>query len=283
VTTPLGPGLYRINAVLAAQTTPFEEVRDDLARSRALEAAARQILDETSAIEDLVAGGATAEEIASETVLELGTIALNSATTGGLAADPAFREAAEAASLGQETDLVELADGGLATLRVDAIEPPALLPLAEVRDRVAADWTADRTTEALTELADGFAVELHDGLTVTALAERLGVERRTAGPLARGESVPGAPAELVADIFAADADGTVIRRDGDGVILARLGAVEPFDPTNSANAPIVTELRDQFRTQAADDVLTLYTAALREAAGVRVNQSLVESTLARFQ
>jgi peptidyl-prolyl cis-trans isomerase D len=283
VTTPLGPGLYRINAVLAAETTPFEEVRDDLARSRALETAARQILDETSAIEDLVAGGATAEEIASETVLELGTIALNSATTGGLAADPAFREAAEAASLGQETDLVELADGGLATLRVDAIEPPALLPLAEVRDRVAADWTADRTTEALTELADGFAVELHDGLTVTALAERLGVERRTAGPLARGESVPGAPAELVADIFAADADGTVIRRDGDGVILARLGAVEPFDPTNSANAPIVTELRDQFRTQAADDVLTLYTAALREAAGVRVNQSLVESTLARFQ
>ena len=76
--------------------------------------------------------------------MQLGTIALNSESQGGLAGDPKFREAAAKAEIGEETDLVALTGGGLATLRVDKIDPPAVIPLAEVRDRVAADWTATR-------------------------------------------------------------------------------------------------------------------------------------------
>jgi peptidyl-prolyl cis-trans isomerase D len=158
-----------------------------------------------------------------------------------------------------------------------------VIPLADVRDRVAADWTAARTAEALTELAEGYAGELKGGLGVAALAERLGRPVQSAAPLTRGETAPGAPPELVADVFAAAPGGTVIRRDGDGVILAQLREIRPFEPAAEENAPIVAELEDQFRTQAADDVLTLYTAALREQAGVRVNQAQVEATLARFQ
>ena len=68
VATPLGPALYRINAIMAAKTTPFEEAKADLAKDRALAAAKKQIADDTAHIEDLIAGGATLEEIASETV-----------------------------------------------------------------------------------------------------------------------------------------------------------------------------------------------------------------------
>ena len=112
---------------------------------------------------------------------------------GGLADDPAFREAALAAETGVETDLVALDDGGLATLRVDAVEPPALLPLAEVRDRVAADWTAARTAEALTELAEGYVAELEGGLALAALAERLGRPVAAVPPLTRGETAEALP------------------------------------------------------------------------------------------
>ncbi len=283
VPTPLGPSLYRVNAVLAARTTPFEEAKAEIARRLALQRATDEIARDTHAIEDLLAGGATAEEIASETVMELGTLALSSETTDGLAADPAFVAAADAAREGEETDLVQLANGGLATLRVDAIDPPAPIPLAEVRDRVAADWTADKTAEALAALADGLARELHDGLAFSALAERLPRPMQVAGPLTRGEQAPGAPAELVADIFAAEEDGTVVRRDRDGVILARLVAIEPFDPTAPDTAPIAEQLQAQFDGQVADDLLVLYTAAIRDREGVQVNQALIDSTLARFQ
>ena len=109
--------------IMAAKTTPFEEAKAELAKDRALEQAKQQIADDTAHIEDLIAGGATLEEIASETAMELGNIALNSETKGGLADDPTFRDAAAKAETGEETDLVELADGGLATLRVDQHRP----------------------------------------------------------------------------------------------------------------------------------------------------------------
>lgn len=282
VETPLGPSLFRINAVMAAKTTSFEEAKAEIARERALEEAGARITEETPAIEDLIAGGATIEEIASETLMDLGTIELTEASTGGLADDAAFRQLAAAAGEGEETDVVELAGGGLATLRVEAVEPPAPIPFEEVRTQVAEDWTAARTAEALAALATGYAVELDGGLEFAALAERLGIRPQAAAPLTRGQSVPDLPRALIAEIFAAKPNGTVILPDADRVVLARVGAVEAFEPGDEANAALLDNLREQFRSQATDDVLALYTAALRDAAGVRVNQELIESTLARF-
>lgn len=282
VDTPLGPALYRVNAIMAAKTTPFEEARAGLLKERQLEAARKQIVEDTAHIEDLIAGGATLEEIASETVMQLGSIALSSESKGGLADDPKFRDAAARATVGEETDLTELAGGGLVTLRVDSIDPPATIPLAEIRDRVAADWTRAQTVEALTRLATGYIGELKAGLAFADLATRLGVPLAKAGPLTRGEQTPHAPAGLVASVFGAEAGAAVVEPDGDGVVLAELTAIQPFDPKSPENADIVARLRDQYRGQARDDVLALYTAALRDAAGVTVNQAQIDATLSRF-
>lgn len=282
VDTPLGPSLYRINAVLAASTTPFETAKADLARNRALAEAERQIHEDTAQVDDLLAGGATVEEVANETVLDLGTLSLDATTKGGIADDPAFRAAAEAAEVGIDTDPVELADGGIVTLRVDAIDPPALLPLAEVRERVAADWTTARTAEALTTLADGYAAEIGGGLTMAALGERIGRPVASVAPLTRGDSPDGLPPALVADVFAAAPDGTMVHADGDSVLLARVTQVVAFDPASAENAPVVAQLDQQLDQQASDDVLALFTAALRDAAGVSVNQGQIDATLARF-
>jgi len=66
------------------------------------------------------------------------------------------------------------------------------------------------------------------------------------------------------------------------VILAQLTGIHAFDPAAADNVPIVEQLRGQFREQAKDDVLALYTAALRDSAGVSVNQALIDTTLSRF-
>jgi peptidyl-prolyl cis-trans isomerase D len=267
---------------MAAKTTPFEEIRDEIARDRALEQARRQIADDTAHVQDLIAGGATVEEIASETVLELGDVALNTETTGGLADVPAFRQAAGNADVGVETDLIEFQDAGLATLRVDEVEPPAVIPLDEIRDRVAADWTRERTAEALTDLAVDDIADLEGGLSFAELAQRLDRPIRTAGPLTRGETAEGAPPELIADIFAAADGDAVTRADGDGVIVAQITNIKPFDPGTEENAQVLEQIRSQFSQQAKDDVLALYTAALRDGGDVSINQPLIDSTLAQF-
>ena len=67
-----------------------------------------------------------------------------------------------------------------------------MIPLAEVRDRVAADWREARTAEALQKLADGYRDELKAGLALPEIARRLDRPILSAGPLSRGESGPGA-------------------------------------------------------------------------------------------
>jgi hypothetical protein len=47
--------------------------------------------------------------------------------------------------------------------------------------------------------------------------------------------------------------------------------------------PIVEALNTRFRQAAAGDILALFTAALRNQAGVYVNEDHIESTLAQFQ
>src|SRR5690606_40356533 len=63
---------------------PFEVARAELATDRALEAARSRINAETRLIDDLIAGGASLEEIAAETIMDLGTVELNSETSEGI-------------------------------------------------------------------------------------------------------------------------------------------------------------------------------------------------------
>jgi len=157
-----------------------------------------------------------------------------------------------------------------------------VIQLAEIRDRVAADWTSEQTAAALQKLADGYLAELKAGTSFADVAKRLDLPIQSAGPLTRGDTVPGTPGALVADIFAAAPGAAVTRRDGDTLILAILTGTTPLDLADPANAPILARLRQQYDEQVHGDVLALYTGALRASAGVTVNQSLLESTLARF-
>lgn len=278
----LGPSIYRINAILAASNVPFDEARAELRQERAVKLAADRIGADTAAIEDLVAGGATLEEIDTETEMTLGTIALTATSTEGIAGDAAFRDLAFKAEAGETTDVEELAGGGLVALRVDSIDPPALIPLPEVRDRVAADWTAAETGRRLATLAQGFADEVRAGLPFADLASRLGLTPSVAAPTTRDTVIPGATPELVADIFAAAPGGLVTAPVPDGVVLAQLAAVEPFDMAAEANKAIVLNAETQIRGQIAEDLLALYTGALRDEAGVSLRQNQIDAVLTRF-
>jgi len=283
VETALGPSIYRVNAILGATMTPFEEAREELRAERALRAAGDRLFDATGGVDDLLAGGATLEEIAAETEMEIGTIELNTQSAGGLADDPAFVTLANGADEGVETDLAELETGGIVTLRVEAIEPPALIPLAEVRDRVAADWTAARTAEALEARAVEWTAELDGGLAFGDLTERLGAVAQAAGPLTRSDVVPGLVPEVVADVFELDEGAAITRADGDGIILVQLTSVEPFDPESEENAQVLEGVNARFRAEAAQDLLSLYTAAIRDEAGVSVNQNMINAAITQLQ
>jgi peptidyl-prolyl cis-trans isomerase D len=70
----LGPALFRMNAILSAQEIPLEEAEEILRGELAADRARRVIDESVSQIDDLLAGGATLEDLAAETEMELGQI-----------------------------------------------------------------------------------------------------------------------------------------------------------------------------------------------------------------
>ena len=96
VNSDLGPALFRVNAVLDAQVTSFEDAREELLQEFASDRARRVIDAMVGDVEDLLAGGATLEELAEETDLELGQIDWSAGLDEGIASYAGFRDQANA-------------------------------------------------------------------------------------------------------------------------------------------------------------------------------------------
>jgi peptidyl-prolyl cis-trans isomerase D len=135
--TDLGPALYRINAIFDENITPFEEVEDDLREELAAEHTGVMVLNMLPEIDDMLAAGATLEELGAETDMELGSLSYSADVTEGIAAYDEFRIAADAAAEGDFPQIEHLSDGGVFALRVDKVIQPARIPLDEIRDQVA--------------------------------------------------------------------------------------------------------------------------------------------------
>ena len=269
VETPLGPALYRVNAVLDERVTPLDDVRADLSREARAEAARRLVDAERDPIDDLLAGGATLEEMAAETPMFLGRTAWDASKRDGIAAYEAFREAAAAMEEGDFPELVDLSDGGLVALRVDGIDPAAVPPLEEIRAEVAAAWQADDLARRLTEEAEALAERLRAGEDFA----ELGLSPQSVEGLARdGELGARADRDVVDAIFAAEA-GAVLAEEADDTraYLIRVDAVHDAD----LDAPDTAELRErialQTRQQVAQDLFQAYGVAVQAEAGVSVD------------
>jgi peptidyl-prolyl cis-trans isomerase D len=279
VETSLGPALYRVNAILEATETSFEEARPDLAGRFAADAARRQIDAEREAIDDLLAGGATLEEVADETDLTLGTIDFDAEARTGIAAYPAFREAAATVSEDDFPALVSLADGGLFALRLDAVIPSEVPPLSEIRGEVETVWQEDRARARLLARAEDLAERIAEGETF----EATGLTPEEVTGLARDGRLEGTPPDLIDRLFQAEG-GDVIALAGDGTraFVARLDAIVPADPTVEGTATLREALVRQTRGELASDVFEAYGQAVQARAGFSVDAQAAQAVQAQL-
>lgn len=280
--TALGPALFRINAIIQAQTTPLETVADTLRQSVAREKAAAEIGNVIEPVQDLLAGGATLEEIADETPLDLGEAAITEVNDGTdpITSDPEFRSRAQAAAEGDYPELFDLQGGGIAALRLDGIDPPALMPLDEVRDDVIALIRAERLQEALTALGDEIMAELSDGRSFFTVVQDRRLALNTHDPVVRGEALAqDLPASLSVELFKA-AKGEVVRADAPGaVVLAQVNAIIPFDPEAEEAAGLMDQAQAELANGAAADLFAAFSQTLQDREGVSINQQLINQLL----
>ncbi len=279
VRSPLGWHVFQVTRVVPETTQPLSAVREEVAELVRQEKALEGVYDLSTELEDALAGGATLEEAAESLTLTLlespgitreGTRP-NGTAAEGLLTDDAFLEVLFTTEEGQQSFLNET-DTGAYVLRVDHVTPAQPRPLAEVRDAVTQDWTAEQQRQAARNAADAAALALSEGSTTLAdVAAEHGTTVATMGPFTRdGQGAPALPGDLVTALFAAEGAGAVKTAPaGEAALIARLATITEPEPKGNAVAVLAETLSGGLR----QDVSAAFLASLQQRYPVRINQA----------
>ena len=275
----IGPALFRVNGILKAQATSLEAASGPLRNELALDLARGEIDEQVTNIDDLLAAGATLEELAGETDMELQTIDWHSDVSQGLAAYQEFKVAAASVTEDSFPELIALPDGGIFALRLNAIVPPAPKPLDTVREAVIAQWTKNETMVHLRRKGEALSANLSTDASFESLDLRAQIETERT----RSDYIEGAPNALVTQVFDAEPGTMTMLDDTDSVVLVRLDAVLP----RKADADLDGQMRGAINAQAindlSQDIFAAFANDLQSRIGFELDQQALNAVHAQFQ
>jgi peptidyl-prolyl cis-trans isomerase D len=272
--TSLGPALFRVATALAAEETTFEEARETLAIEIQTDAARRLIADRVEEIDDLLAGGATLEDLAKDAGLQLATLDFVPGQQGEATIEgyPAFRTAAEAVEAGDFPEAILLEDGGVVALRLDEIVPAAPIPFDEAKDAVTEDWRRAALAKALSARAGEIKAALDGGAAIGSF----GIVDVTP-EVARDGFVADAPDSLMPAVFRM-AEGAVQVIEGDGFAgVVRLDRILPAATEGEEAEALRAALAAQAAQAIAGDAFAAFTNAVTAKAGISFDQAAINA------
>lgn len=282
-----GPILLRVTAITPESVTPYEEVAEAVRKELAIDEANRILLDVHDAYEDARAGGDTMAEAAAKQRLKIVTVDAvdrNGRTPEGTIltdlpqSSELLREAFEAEA-GMENPPISIGSVGFLFFEVDAVTPARDRTLDEVRDRVAADWTANEAATRLAQKAVETEKAIAGGKPVAEAATELGQEAQTR----RGLKRDGTDADLgKAGIAAAfgvgrGETGVVPGESGDTQIVFHVADV--VYPVDAGPEAVPQEVRDRFAGGLGDDLLDQLVARLQSQYPVSVDRAAMQQAL----
>lgn len=277
--TSLGPALFRVNAVLAAQETPYEDARQEIRDELAADRARRMIETEAETIDDLLAGGATIEELVDEAGMKLAKMDWHPQAEDAINGYAAFRAAAAAVQEGDYPEVIRLDDGGVAALRLESIIAPRLKPLDEVRTEVSEAWAETETTKALTVLANDLVTKLATEGDMAALGLTAQVETN----ITRNEFVTGAPAGFLQQVFAMDKGDAMVVTGDALVTIVQLTDILPPDSESADVKAITGQLEREIAASLAQDIYAAYAQDIQNRAGISLDQAAINAVHVNFQ
>lgn len=275
----LGPALFNIGGILEANVTPLEEVRDALRDDLARGAAGRAIERMSTDIDDLLAGGATLEELPNESDAQSGVIDWTFDTSDGIAAYDAFRDVAATLTQDDYPEVAFLEDGGIFAARLDDIIDPRPEPFEDAREKVAEVVKANRLEEALTQ----YAGEVVTSLAVDGDFTAAGLSQRVENGQLRSAYIDQAPADFMNQVFEMEkGDLRVVAGEG-MVVLVRLDDMLPPDENNPDVDRMRTAMAQQFNQALAQDLFGQFSRAAFAGAERDINQQAVDAVVRSFQ
>jgi peptidyl-prolyl cis-trans isomerase D len=235
VKSPLGWHILRVVKIEPPVDQTFEQVKPKLEVELARAEAEDRIYKIANRVDDALASGAALADVAAKFGLTMTEVA--AADIGGhdfdgkpvalpLPADTVLKLVFATGS-GQTSRVTESPDGGILAVRVSKITPPAVKPLAEVKDRAIAAWQTEKRREAVANTAEELATAVKPDIRLSAVASGKGLKVATSPALPRQPDRNDAtPPALVAKLFAAKPGEVVTAADATGSYVAQLSEVK---------------------------------------------------------
>ncbi len=272
-----GPALFRINGSLAANNIPFEDAAPDLREELAAERARRLIEAQAEDINDMLAGGATLEELAGETEMELGQIDWTRENEEGVAAYEGFRAAAEAVREGDFPEIGFLEDGSIFALRLNEVLPQRPEPLETARDRVAEAWVQAETGKALQDQANTVLTQLATDGDFAAT----GLPFRVENALTRTAFLDDAPVGFMTQVFEMEPGELRVVPGNDAALIVRLDKLLPPAETDELRQ-MKAALEVQMNQALAQNIFDAYVRDAQTRARPVIDQRALNAVQASY-
>ncbi len=206
VRTEFGYHVIRLDEIRPGTQRPYEAVRDELAAELRTRKAQDEYYALAERMDDLaLENPGSLDAIVVATGLEIQRINGFTRTGGGvLGGSPALVAAVFGDTVlrgGENTPMIELDEGRAVVARVSRHNPPALRPLAEVRDEVIARVKALRAANEARSRGDALLARVQAGEALDVAAAADGLQRIESGLLDRRSTQ--LPAEFLAAVFRA--------------------------------------------------------------------------------
>lgn len=273
----LGPALFRVNAVLPAQFIPFEDAQPILRPELAADRARRLVEAQAENLDDLLAGGATLEELATDSDMVLGSMDWTPQSTDDIAAYEAFRRTASSVTIEDFPEIEQVEDGGLFALRLDAVLPPRPAPFEQARADVLTHWQAAEVEAGLSAQIETQLPQLREGADFASL----GLDAVREENMLRSSFVGGTPPGFMSDVFDMAVGDVAVVQDAAAVVIVRLDDIA--DPEeNEDTAALRVQLEQQSGQALAQDVYEIFSNDVTLRANPQINPQALQAVHVNF-
>ncbi|RWE15793.1 MAG: peptidylprolyl isomerase [Mesorhizobium sp.] len=274
-----GPVLLRVTEIKPQVVKSLSEVSDQIRKDMALGEASRILLDVHDSYEDTRASGASLAQAAEKLKLKVVTVdAID--RTGQRPDDTVVNDLPQSADLikavfeaepNTENEGLTTADNGFVFYEVQSITAARDRTLDEVRQKVAADWTAAETDKRLDAKAGELEKRLKAGTALDVIAGELKLEKQTKRGLKREADDADFGKEGAAAMFGVGEGGTglIPSPTGDGQILFKVAEV--FEPAGADGSSVPDDAQKSFSAGISDDLLDQLVAQLQSQYDVRID------------
>lgn len=286
IKTPFGWHILKIVSVTPARTAPLSEVRSRIEGELADEINGEALYSRATEIDDLVAGGATLEDVAKQYKLKLHSVSditSEGSDKAGKKVDsklPAFTKIVETAYTldeGRTSQLTETSDGALLLISTTSITPAQEQPFEAVRNEVAESLRLKKMGELFDARSAEITEKMQLGESFEAVAKRLGKRVSSTGLVQRATTPAKAGIErgVLPALFSLDKVGQTTAVSGEEKVTILRLAERKVDTPKDAKKEDIATLRSTLDRAVKNDILEQYRAYLMGKYKVSVNEDLV--------